>query len=111
MKHDAIVEQGIPIHERVEIPDELIPQDSRVEIDAKIHAGYCECLTNLMVKPATLTSKQSLKARSCPLRSSTTFKGGLGRMLIIRLLLGLSCAMSIEGGVENTYCKPEVRSI
>ncbi|KAF2157944.1 hypothetical protein K461DRAFT_326101 [Myriangium duriaei CBS 260.36] len=40
MKHDAIVEQGIPIHERVEIPDELIPPDSRVEIDAKIHAGY-----------------------------------------------------------------------
>ena len=42
MKHDAIVNQGIPIHERVEIPSELIPEDSRVEIDAKIHAGYCE---------------------------------------------------------------------
>jgi len=42
MKHDAIVEQGIPIHERVPIPDELIPADSRVEIDAKIHAGYCK---------------------------------------------------------------------
>ncbi|WEW56305.1 Putative GTP cyclohydrolase [Emydomyces testavorans] len=41
MKHDAIVEQGIPIHERVPIPDELIPEDSRVEIDAKIHSGYC----------------------------------------------------------------------
>lgn len=41
MKHDAIVGQGIPIHERVPIPDELIPEDSRVEIDAKIHAGYC----------------------------------------------------------------------
>ena len=40
MKHDAIVEQGIPIHERVPIPDALIPEDSRVEIDAKIHAGY-----------------------------------------------------------------------
>ncbi|KMU82944.1 GTP cyclohydrolase [Coccidioides immitis H538.4] len=40
MKHDAIVEQGIPIHERVPIPDELIPEDSRVEIDAKIHSGY-----------------------------------------------------------------------
>ncbi|QDS70139.1 Uracil-regulated protein 1 [Venturia effusa] len=40
MKHDAIVDQGIPIHERVPIPDELIPDDSRVEIDAKIHAGY-----------------------------------------------------------------------
>ncbi|KAF1998866.1 GTP cyclohydrolase-like protein II [Amniculicola lignicola CBS 123094] len=40
MKHDAIVEQGIPIHERVPIPEEMIPEDSRVEIDAKIHAGY-----------------------------------------------------------------------
>ena len=39
MKHDAIVEQGIPILERVPIPDEMIPADSRVEIDAKIHAG------------------------------------------------------------------------
>lgn len=42
MKHDAIVEQGIPILERVPIPDEMIPEDSRVEIDAKIHAGYCK---------------------------------------------------------------------
>jgi len=41
MKHDAIVEQGIPIHERVPIPEDMIPEDSRVEIDAKIHAGYC----------------------------------------------------------------------
>ncbi|SCU96885.1 LAFA_0G08636g1_1 [Lachancea sp. 'fantastica'] len=40
MKHDAIVEQGIPILERVPIPDELVPPDSRVEIDAKINAGY-----------------------------------------------------------------------
>ncbi|KAK3673600.1 putative GTP cyclohydrolase [Recurvomyces mirabilis] len=40
MKHDAIVDQGIPILERVPIPDEMIPEDSRVEIDAKIHAGY-----------------------------------------------------------------------
>jgi GTP cyclohydrolase II len=40
MKHDAIVNQGIPIHERVELPEELIPEDSRVEIDAKITAGY-----------------------------------------------------------------------
>lgn len=40
MKYDAIVEQGIPIHERVPIPDEMIPEDSRVEIDAKISSGY-----------------------------------------------------------------------
>jgi hypothetical protein len=42
MKHDAIVDQGIPIHERVPIPEDMIPADSRVEIDAKIHAGYCK---------------------------------------------------------------------
>jgi GTP cyclohydrolase II len=40
MKHDAIVGQGIPILERVELPPQLIPEDSRVEIDAKITAGY-----------------------------------------------------------------------
>ncbi|ROW08889.1 hypothetical protein VMCG_02797 [Cytospora schulzeri] len=39
MKHDAIVGQGIPIHERIELPESLIPADSRVEIDAKITAG------------------------------------------------------------------------
>ncbi|KAI9139144.1 GTP cyclohydrolase N terminal-domain-containing protein [Paraphysoderma sedebokerense] len=40
MKYDAIVNSGIKIVERVPIPDELIPPDSRVEIDAKIAAGY-----------------------------------------------------------------------
>ena len=49
MKHDAIVEQGIPIHERIPIPDEMIPADSRVEIDAKIQAGYCKCLFDVDV--------------------------------------------------------------
>ncbi|KAI8331515.1 GTP cyclohydrolase N terminal-domain-containing protein [Chlamydoabsidia padenii] len=40
MKHDAIVGSGISIIERVPIPEELIPADSRVEIDAKIASGY-----------------------------------------------------------------------
>lgn len=40
MKYDAIVNSGIAIDERVEIPDYLLPADSRVEIDAKIAAGY-----------------------------------------------------------------------
>ncbi len=40
VKHDAIVRQGIEIAERVPIPDELIPEDARVEIDAKTAAGY-----------------------------------------------------------------------
>ena len=40
MKHDALVRQGIEIGERVPIPDELIPPDAQVEIDAKKAAGY-----------------------------------------------------------------------
>ncbi|KAJ7773330.1 GTP cyclohydrolase N terminal-domain-containing protein [Mycena metata] len=40
MKYDAIVQSGIPILNRYDIPEHLIPPDSRVEIDAKIAAGY-----------------------------------------------------------------------
>lgn len=40
MKHDAIVQSGINIFERIPIPEDMIPGDSRVEIDAKINAGY-----------------------------------------------------------------------
>lgn len=40
MKYDAIVGSGIPILERVQIPDNMLPPDSKVEIDAKIASGY-----------------------------------------------------------------------
>ncbi|KIJ46079.1 hypothetical protein M422DRAFT_250509 [Sphaerobolus stellatus SS14] len=40
MKYNAIVQSGIPIMNRYDIPAHLIPPDSRVEIDAKIAAGY-----------------------------------------------------------------------
>ena len=40
MKYDAITGSGIEIGERVNIPDELIPADARVEMDAKMAAGY-----------------------------------------------------------------------
>jgi GTP cyclohydrolase II len=40
MKHDAITNSGIQIIERVPIPEELIPADARVEIEAKKAAGY-----------------------------------------------------------------------
>ncbi len=40
MKYDAIAGSGIEIGERVNIPDELIPADARVEMDAKVAAGY-----------------------------------------------------------------------
>ncbi len=40
MKYDAITGAGIEVGERVSIPDDLIPADARVEIDAKMAAGY-----------------------------------------------------------------------
>jgi GTP cyclohydrolase II len=40
MKYAPLVEGGIEVVERVEIPDELIPPDARVEMDAKKAAGY-----------------------------------------------------------------------
>lgn len=40
MKHDAIVKTGIKIIERVSIPDVLIPADAKVEMEAKVAAGY-----------------------------------------------------------------------
>jgi len=40
MKYDAIVRQGITVGERVAIPDERIPDDAKVEMDAKKAAGY-----------------------------------------------------------------------
>ena len=39
-KFDAITGSGIEVIERVKIPDALIPADARVEMDAKIAAGY-----------------------------------------------------------------------
>src|SRR5579883_3520319 len=40
MKYNAIVQSGIDIVERIPIPDDLIPPDARVEIEAKKSAGY-----------------------------------------------------------------------
>lgn len=40
MKHGALTAQGIEVVERVPIPDELIPADASVEMDAKKAAGY-----------------------------------------------------------------------
>jgi GTP cyclohydrolase II len=40
VKYDAIVKSGIEVGERVPIPDGLIPADARVEMDAKMAAGY-----------------------------------------------------------------------
>ena len=53
MKHDAIVRAGITIKERVSIPTELIPADAKVEMDAKMAAGY--------FTPGSVPDKKELK--------------------------------------------------
>ncbi|WP_341678455.1 GTP cyclohydrolase II [Niveibacterium sp. SC-1] len=40
MKHGALTAAGIEVVERASIPDALIPADARVEMDAKVAAGY-----------------------------------------------------------------------
>ena len=40
VKYDAITRSGIEVVERVSIPEELVPADARVEIEAKVAAGY-----------------------------------------------------------------------
>jgi GTP cyclohydrolase II len=40
MKYDALTKAGVEIVERVPIPDDLVPQDASVEIEAKKAAGY-----------------------------------------------------------------------
>lgn len=40
MKYNAIVKSGINVLHRVSIPDDLIPADAQVEIEAKKAAGY-----------------------------------------------------------------------
>ncbi|MEM8604555.1 MAG: GTP cyclohydrolase II [Cyanobacteria bacterium P01_H01_bin.121] len=40
LKYDAVTQSGIEVVERISIPEELIPADARVEIDAKKAAGY-----------------------------------------------------------------------
>ncbi|MEO8279613.1 MAG: GTP cyclohydrolase II [Ideonella sp.] len=39
-KYDAITGSGISVGERIKIPDELVPADAKVEMEAKIAAGY-----------------------------------------------------------------------
>ncbi len=53
MKYDAIVNSGIKIVNRVAIPDNLIPEDARVEMEAKKSAGY--------YSPEGAKSKEQLK--------------------------------------------------
>ena len=40
MKYNAIVNTGITIVNRVEIPPDMVPDDAQVEITAKVFHGY-----------------------------------------------------------------------
>jgi GTP cyclohydrolase II len=40
VKYDAIVGSGIEVLERVPLPEDMVPTDARVEIEAKVFAGY-----------------------------------------------------------------------
>lgn len=40
MKYNAIVDAGIKVVNRVEIPPEMVPEDAKVEITAKVFHGY-----------------------------------------------------------------------
>lgn len=40
LKYDAIVQSGIEVVERISIPEELVPADAQVEMNAKKAAGY-----------------------------------------------------------------------
>jgi GTP cyclohydrolase II len=57
VKYDALVRQGITIGERVPIPAELVPADARVEIEAKIAAGY---FTGAVTSPSLQATGRAL---------------------------------------------------
>jgi GTP cyclohydrolase II len=40
MKYDAITGSGISVGERIDLPESLIPEDAKVEMTAKVAAGY-----------------------------------------------------------------------
>ncbi|MEZ5933153.1 MAG: GTP cyclohydrolase II [Alphaproteobacteria bacterium] len=58
MKYDAIVRQGIEVGERVAIPDDRIPDDAKVEMDAKKAAGY---FTDIVPSAEELASAKGRK--------------------------------------------------
>lgn len=59
MKYDAIINSGIKVINRISIPDELIPQDAHVEMEAKKAAGYFN-----KEKPKAKEDLKSVKGRN-----------------------------------------------
>jgi GTP cyclohydrolase II len=60
LKYDAITGAGIEVGERVKIPDELVPADAQVEIQAKMAAGYFSDGTIVDPEALNLTRGRSL---------------------------------------------------
>jgi hypothetical protein len=50
-KFDAITGSGIDVIERIPIPDNLVPADAQVEIQAKRAAGYYSDPSRLKIEP------------------------------------------------------------
>ena len=61
MKYDALVEQGIEIVERISLPKDRIPADAKVEMDAKIAAGYFSESTQPTSEDLSIASGRSLE--------------------------------------------------
>ena len=59
MKYAPIVASGIEVIERVPIPDELIPPDADVEIDAKKASGYYPSASRML--PLKLPKGRALR--------------------------------------------------
>lgn len=62
MKHGALTSAGIQVVEQVAIPDELIPADARVEMDAKVAAGYFSAAAAPVAAELALAKGRSLHA-------------------------------------------------
>jgi GTP cyclohydrolase II len=56
LKHDALLAAGITVSERVPLPPELVPEDARVEIEAKKAAGYFT-LESVAADPADVVGR------------------------------------------------------
>jgi GTP cyclohydrolase II len=57
-KFDAIVRSGIEVVERIEIPEDLVPADAHVEIEAKKASGYYT-----KDKPSNVTNLNDVRGR------------------------------------------------
>lgn len=94
MKHDAIVESGIKILERIPIPEDMIPSDSRVEIDAKINAGYFTT-----GKQYTMDELAQVRGRGWEKWEDITVSAPFDVAILVRLMYPCSIKLHSDHGV------------